>query len=123
MDKIIITKGATSIEMPRVRKISVGGEEVATEVTMASGKRVKETIGFRATVNAEWDWLPAVTIADLHQLLRQGGYFQVQYPDPALGDTTGTFRIGYPETKIFKFDGTTPRWHGVKLTMTAQEVT
>lgn len=122
VDKIKISKGATTIEMPRVRKVMVGGQEVAKEIEMASGKKVKEARGFRPIVTAEWDWLPAQTIADLHTLLRQGGYFQVEYPDPALGDTSGMFSVSYPETKIFKFNGTEPRWHGVSLTMTAQEV-
>lgn len=102
-------------------RISVGGEEVAKEITMASGKLVKEMIGHRAVIRAEWDWLPAQTITNLHALLRQGGYFQVEYPDPT-GDKSGMFSISYPETKVFKFNGTEPRWHGVSLTMTAQEV-
>ena len=95
---------------------------MANEITMASGKRVKEMIGHRTVITAEWDWLPAKTITDLHALLRQGGYFLVEYPDPAAGDAAGMFSISYPETKIFKFNGTEPRWHGVSLTMTAQEV-
>lgn len=121
MDKIKISKNGITIEMPRVR-ITIGGEEVTNEITMASGKKVKEMIGFRAVIKGEWDWLPAKTIADLHALLRQGGYFQVEYPDPAIGDAIGMFGVSYPETKVFKFNGTEPRWHGVSLTMTAQEV-
>lgn len=109
--------------MPRVRAVKVGGVEVANEITMASGKLVKEMIGFRTTITAEWDWLPAQTITDLHALLRQGGYFAVEYPDPVTGDAIGLFSVSYPETKIFKFNGTSPMWHGVSLTMTAQEVT
>lgn len=122
MDKIKITKGTTTIEMPRVRNVKVGGKEVCKEVEMASGKRVKEMIGFRTVVNAEWDWLPAKTITDLHLLLRQGGYFFVEYPDPAVGEASGTFSVSYPETKIFKFYGMEPRWHGVSLIMESQEV-
>ncbi len=121
MDKIKISKGTTIIEMPRAR-VSVGGEEVAKEITMASGKLVKEMIGHRAVVSAEWEWLPVDTIKDLHELLRQGGYFSVEYPDPVAGGASGMFSVSYPETKIFKFNGTEPRWYGVSLTMTAQEV-
>lgn len=123
MDKIAITKGTARMEMPRIRKITVGGEEVCKEIAMANGKLVKEMIGFRTVVTAEWDWLPANTIKDLHMLLRQGGYFYVEYPDPATGEGFGMFSISYPETKIFKFNGVEPCWHEVKLTMTAQEVT
>lgn len=116
-----ITKNDITIEMPRVRSINVGGEEVSNEITMANGKKVKEMIGFRTVINAEWDWLPAEIIRDLHDLLRQGGYFEVEYPDPT-GTLTGMFSISYPTSKIFKFYGDEPRWHNVTLTMRGQEV-
>ena len=108
--------------MPRVRAVAVGGVEVCNEITMASGKSVKEMIGFRATVAAEWDWLPAATITALHTLLRQGGYFYVEYPDPTGVDKAGYFSVSYPETRVFRFVNGVARWHGVSLTMTAQEV-
>lgn len=108
--------------MPRIRKITIGGEEVCKEITMANGRLVKEILGFRIVLTAEWDWLPAETIKELHELLRQGGYFLVSYPDPAVGSGSGMFSVSYPETKIFRFNGAEPRWHGVSLTMTAQEV-
>ena len=123
MDKITISDGMTEIEMPRIRNVTVGGEEVANEVTMASGKIVKEMIGFRTVVTAEWDWLPAETITALHIMLRKGGFFTVSYPDPAVGDITAQFSVSYPTSKIFRFIGSTPFWHDVKLTMKAQEVT
>lgn len=121
LEKLKISKNGTTIEMPRVR-ITVGGEEVSNEITMASGKMVKEMIGHRIVVKGEWDWLPAQTITNLHRLLRQGGYFKVDYPDPVIGDSSGMFSISYPETKVFKFYGTEPRWHAVSLIMKAQEV-
>lgn len=110
------------MEMPRVRNVIIGGENVQNEVTMASGKVVAEVKGFRPTIKAEWDWLPAETIITLHALLRQGNMCYVQYPDPVDGDASGVFLVSYPETKIFTFTGAEPRWHGVSLTMTAQEV-
>jgi len=118
-DKITISDGVTTIDMPRVRTVTVGGVEVAKEVTMASGKRVKEIIGHRTVVSAEWDWLSADTISALQTMLRQGGYFTVCYPDPDGTYKTGSFSISFPTPKIFKFIGTTPRWHGVNLVMTA----
>lgn len=121
MDKITISNGVTTITMPRVR-ISVGGEEVCKESTMASGKRVKDVKGYRAVIAAAWDWLPAETITALHAMLRGGGYFSVTYPDPVDGQKTGSFSVSYPTTKIFRFAGTEARWHDVSLTMTAQEV-
>lgn len=122
MDKIIISDGTVSIEMPRTRSLKVGGETVGKDVTMASGKVVKEVKGFRAKLTAEWNWLPAATITQIHRLLRKGGFFMVSYPDPDKGDTQGLFEIAPPESGIFKFVDGKPRWKDVSLTMTAQEV-
>lgn len=67
MDKIKIysTDRQTVIEMPRVKDITVGAEEVANAVTMASGKVVKDMIGYRSTLKASWDYVPATTITAL----------------------------------------------------------
>lgn len=121
MDKITISKGATSVTMPRVRNITVGGIEECVEVEMASGKRVKEMIGFRKKVIAVWDWVPANKMRDLHLMLRQGGYFTVNHPDID-GEGNGVFSISPPESKVFKYRDGEPFWHGVKLTMISQEV-
>jgi hypothetical protein len=122
MTQITISDGVTTITMPKVRKVSVGGKEVAKEVTMASGKMVKDVIGHRAVIAAEWDYVPANTMAALVNLLRAGGYFTVGYPDPDGTDKSGSFSISYPQNKIFKFVSGVPMWHGVQLVMTAQEV-
>lgn len=124
MDKIRITSldGLQTIEMPRVKDVSVGATEVANKVTMASGKVVKDMIGYRATVTAAWDWLPADTLSSLAVLLRSGGFFIVEYPAPG-GDATGAFEIQYPTMSVFGFKNGIAVWHDVKLSMTAQEVT
>lgn len=124
MDKIKIYNEALtqSVTMPRVKKITVGAKEVSKTVTMASGKVVKDMIGYRTTVNAEWDWLPAETLSALAVLLRSGGFFYVEYPSPS-GDASGVFEIAYPSMQIFGFKNSVAVWHDVKLSMTAQEVT
>lgn len=122
MTQITISNGITTITMPKVRKITVGGEEVANETVMASGKKVKDVIGYRAVVTADWDWVPADTMAALTTMLRAGGYFTVGYPDADGADKSALFSITIPTTGIFKFNGTTPFWHGVSLKMSAQEV-
>lgn len=122
MTQITISNGTTTITMPKVKKITVGGEEVANETVMASGKKVKDVIGYRAVVSADWDYVPAATMAALTTMLRTGGYFTVGYPDPDGTDKSAKFSISIPSPGIFKFNGTTPFWHGVSLDMTAQEV-
>jgi len=122
MTQITISDGTTTITMPKVKAVTVGGEEICHEITMASGKRVKEMIGYRAVVDAEWDYVPASTMASLVTMLRAGGYFTVSYPDPDGTDKSGSFSVSIPSIGIFKFNDTIPFWCGVKLTFTAQEV-
>lgn len=124
LDKIILySKGRTlKIELPRVKDIEVGGDTVYKETQMASGRKVRDIVGFRVSVKASWEWLPAETIKRVHELLRSGQYIYAEYPDPVKGKGEGLFDISYPESKIFKFNGTEPRWYGITLTMAAQEV-
>lgn len=123
MDKIKITSAdrSLSVEMPRIKEISVGAVEVANTVTMASGKVVKDMIGYRATLEAVWDFVPASKLTALATLLRSGGFFYVEYPAPT-GDASGMFEIEYPSMTIFAYKNGVAVWHDVKLKMTAQEV-
>lgn len=111
-----------AIELPRTKKISMGGALVATEVEMVSGRRVQCVQGFRPSFTAEWDWFPNDLLAQLTALLRQGGFFKVDYPDQDGNDKSGKFSISYPSTGIFKFKDGKPMWYGVSLTFTAQGV-
>lgn len=123
MDKIKIYSAdrTVCIEMPRVKDIKVGASEVSHKVTMASGKVVKDMIGYRPTVQATWDYVPADTLTALAVLLRSGGFFYVEYPAPD-GDANGTFEIAYPTMSVFSFVNGTAVWHNVQLKMTAQGV-
>lgn len=109
------------IDLPRTKDITIGAEEVSDEVTMASGKLVKDIRGFRTTIEANFDYFPADLLVTLLQVLRQGSYYLVQFPAPE-GDDSGHFSISYPSNKIFKFVNGDPMWYGVSLTFTAQEV-
>lgn len=123
MDKIRISAAdrSVSVEMPRIKDITVGATEVANTVTMASGKVVKDMIGYRATIQATWDYVPVTTLTALATLLRSGGFFYVEYPAPT-GDTSGMFEIEYPSMSIFAYKNGVAVWHDVQLKMTAQEV-
>jgi len=124
LDKIKISynDGTGTIIMPKVRNIEFSGEVEYSEVTMANGRKTRDVIGFRPTISAEWDWLPAVTMTAVHAMIRTGQFLYVEYPDPALGDASGYFSVSYPVSAIFRFIDGSAVWHGVKLKMTAQEV-
>ncbi len=123
MDKITIATSdrQTSITLPRVRDVKVGAEEVCNTVTMASGKRVKDMIGYRPTVTAAWDYVPAATLQQLAVMLRSDGFFYVRYPAPE-GDAEGTFEIEYPEMSVFRYKDGVAVWHDVTLKMKSREV-
>lgn len=123
MDKIRISNidRTTNIVMPKVKDITVGAEEVSKTLTMASGKIVKDLIGYRNIINASWDYVPAATIVSLLELLKRGNFFYVEYPSPS-GDEVGIFEIDYPSLKVFTYVNNMAVWHNVTLKMKAQEV-
>ena len=107
MDKITIYSAdkSRSITLPRVRDIEVGAEEESKTVTMASGKTVKDILGYRTNITAVWDWIPA----------------DLEYPAPG-GNGAGFFSIEYPTLSVFCYRSGIPVWHDMTLSMTAQEV-
>lgn len=109
--------------MPRTKSLEVGGAYEAVETTMASGKVVRDIIGWRTELSATWEWVPAGLLAQLVPLARSGRFVEITYPD-STGDTeTGNFTIEIGAQKIFKFVNGNPMWYNVELTATAQEVT
>lgn len=109
------------VVMPKVKNIIVGATQVANTVTMASGKVVKDTLGYRETITATWDYVPALDIVSLVSILRSCAFFYVEYPAPS-GDASGVFEIEYPQMSIFCYKNNVALWHNVSLTMTAQEL-
>ena len=108
--------------MPRVKDVAVGAKEVANTVTMASGKVVKDVLGYRTTITATWDYVPAAAIVTLLTLMRSSPFLYVEYPSPS-GDASGTFEAEYPTLTVFCYKNGVAVWHDVTLTMSAQEVT
>lgn len=118
MDKIIIG----GITMPRTRTLEIGGSYEAKEATMASGKVVRDVTGWRRELSASWEWVPAGLLAQLIPLARSGEFVEIQYPDPADGNTFGKFSIKIGNQKVFRYRKGEPYWYNVELKATAQEV-
>ncbi len=108
--------------MPRTRTLEVGGEEVVREATMASGKLVRDVIGWRQILSASWEWLPVEVLAAVTALTRTCAFVEIIFPDPVQGVSRGMFRIDIGNAKVFKFSDGEPRWYNVNLQATAQEV-
>lgn len=120
--KIYSKDQSMSLILPRTRKVSAGGEVAANEIEMADGSLVSYIKGFRHQMTYEWDWFPADLLAELTEILRQGGYFLVDYPDLDGSDKSGLFKIAMSNMGIFKFKNNIPMWRGLTLTLTAQRV-
>lgn len=118
LDNIIIA----GIEMPRVKTIEIGGSYESKESTMASGKIVRDIIGWRTEISATWEWVPAGLFSQLLPIARAGAFVEIQYPDSTGTDANGMFSITIGNQKIFKFVNGVPMWYNVELTATAQEV-
>lgn len=109
--------------MPVTRSLEIGGEYESKETTMASGRLVRDIIGWRAKLTADWEWVPDGLLAQLVPIARSGQFVEILYPDSTGEDAAGTFSIEIGGQKIFKFRDGQPYWYNVQLTATAQEVT
>lgn len=124
MDKIKIynKNNIDYIELPRTKNIETSEEMVYEETEMASGKIVMDIKGFRPSFTAEWEWLPSGLLEKLLPMLRQGGFFNVEYPSSDGLVQIGKFKIQSSGQKVFKFVNGNPMWYGLQLTFTGQEV-
>jgi hypothetical protein len=122
ISNITIYSGTESIVMPQVR-YTLSAEEESDETTMMSGRIVKDILGYRTVIDAEWDWVPASDLAKLISLIRSGSFLETEYQDVDGQTKKENFKFSQPEPEVFTFqkDGTAV-WHTVKLKMTAQEV-
>lgn len=120
---IIYSKDETeSYTLPKVRDMQNGGEVVYKEVQMAAGNLVHYVQGYRAKLSINFDYFPADLLADIMGLIRQGGWFRVDYPDTNGTDKTGYFKITPGTMGVFKFADGKPVWRGLKLDFVAREL-
>lgn len=121
----IYNKGQTSfLELPKTRDIKISGEMVYEETTMISGKTVMDIRGYRAGFTATWDWFPNDLLTQVLTLIRQGGYFPVEFTDDTGTTEIKSYKISQSgQAAVFTFRGGMPVWHGITLDFTAQEVT
>lgn len=110
------------LEMPRTKTLEVGGSYESQEATMASGKIVRDVLGWRVELTATWEWVPADLLVQIVQLARSGQFVTISYPDSTGQTVSGAFTLEIGNQKIFKFIDGAPVWYNVELTATAQGV-
>lgn len=115
----IYDDNSNAIVMPRVR-YTLASEEMSEESVMMSGRIVKDILGYRIIISAEWEWVPADMLAYVVNMIRSGKFRYVEYQDVNGAVRKEKFSISQPEPEIFTFtDDGTAVWRTVKLKMTA----
>ena len=109
------------VVLPRTRNIIIGGDQKYTEIEMASGKRVRDIVGYRTKVTAEYDYIPSKDLITLQSIARKCTYVTAEYLDVD-GRKSMKCSINIPESGIFQFKNDIPVWHKAKLELVAQEV-
>lgn len=110
--------------LPQTRDITTSGQMLYEETEMMSGKIVMDIRGYRNGFSANWDYFPAATLTSLLQMIRQGGFFKIQFSGDEGVAVTGYYKVEQTGgMSIFKFVNSVPMWHGLSLDFTAQAVT
>ena len=122
MRNIIITDGVYTVELRNDLVYEIEYEEVGTTKKMASGKIVKDVVGFRPVLNIPTGYVALNDIQTLKRMINSGKFLQITYPGIE-GDETRLFAVSPPVFKSFKYgeDGVSI-WYGVTLVCQAQEV-
>lgn len=104
MYKITISDGEDTIELSSKIEYPLGGEEVNKKAEMASGKIVKDVVGYRDVLEIPVGYLDVETMALLRDMIRRNdGFLSITYPTPS-GSMTNDFVIEDPKGKVIKYD-------------------
>lgn len=122
MRNIIITDGTNTVTLRNDLVYQIEYEEVGTTKTMASGKIVKDIVGFRPVLNIPTGYVALNDIQTLKRMINSGKFLKITYPGVE-GDEARLFAVSSPVFKSFKYgeDGVSV-WYGVELHCMAQEV-
>ena len=104
MDHIVIG----GIAMPRTKTLEVGGYYESKEAVMASGKTVRDVLGWRMEINAPWEWVPRRPLTQILPLVRGGYLLRIMDSQAIRAPATGTLSVGIRGQKIFQVFGSRP---------------
>lgn len=121
MYNLKIQANGINITLPKCY-YSVGSKKVVKEVEMASGKLVQDIIGSRTILKCNFEYIPAVDLANLVKIIRSCQYLEVEYQDVDGTIKTEKFKVSDPEPQVFKFVNGIAIWTNVNLKMEGQEV-
>lgn len=120
-DHIIITNGTDTLHLLPGIEFNITPVEVVETAVMASGREVRDYIGYRNVLEIPTGWLSAEDLAKLKWMILTSHVLTVTYPTPE-GDAVGEFSMPIPAMRAFKYGSDGSVWYGVTLTMSETEV-
>lgn len=120
-DHIIITNGTDTLHLLPGIEFNITPVEVVETAVMASGREVRDYIGYRNVLEIPTGWLSAEDLAKLKRMILTSHVLTVTYPIPE-GYAVGEFSMPIPAMRAFKYGSDGSAWYGVTLTMSETEV-
>lgn len=123
MRNIIITDNTDTITLRNDLMFEIQPEEISKSVTMASGRLVKDVIGYKPVLKIPVGYLPLDDMTLLRNMIkRNNGLISISYPTPN-GDVTQQFMVEQPTYTTFSYDENgVAVWQGVTIKGRALEV-
>lgn len=123
MRRIIITDNIDTITLNRDLIFDITPEEVSKEAVMASGRTVKDVIGYKDTLKLPVGYLSLEDNSKLCRMIkRNSGLLTISYPSPT-GDKTEQFIVEPPTYTTFDYnDEGVAIWKGVTISAKTLEV-
>lgn len=104
MYRINISDGEDTLSLLSDIEFTLGGEEVNKIETMASGRIVKDVIGYRDVLEIPIGYLSLEDMALLRDMIRRNdGFLDISYQTPN-GDITNNFVVEEPQYKAVKYN-------------------
>lgn len=123
MRRIIITDNIDTITLNRDLMFDLTPEEISKSEVMASGRTVKDVIGYKDTLKLPVGYLSLEDNSKLCKMIRRNaGLLTISYPSPT-GDKTQQFIVAPPTYTTFDYDDEgVAIWKGVTISAKTLEV-
>ena len=123
MRNIIITDGINTITSLNDLVFDIQPIEILSSVTMASGREVRDVIGYKDNLKLPLGYLTLDQVNLLRNMIKNNnGLLQISYPTPN-GDVTDWFIVNQPTYTSFSYnDEGVAIWKGVTINCTQVEV-
>ena len=80
------------------------------------GQRLADRLAVKRIIDIEWEHLTEAELSGLLEMVTDGVFFSVEYPDPMDGGIrTADFRAVERRMQIYRIDSGAPVWTGLRM--------